>query len=99
MSSPSSLEGTLTGGEQDGAREQRWSHAERLDSRLDAARCRSVLYFHPLRVFTRIDACHRTYDINVKAHYYTIKAFLPEMLQQKHGHIIVRCFLPRSSLS
>ncbi|GAA5894095.1 hypothetical protein JCM5296_001010 [Sporobolomyces johnsonii] len=29
-----------------------------------------------------------TYDINVKAHYYTVQAFLPEMIKNGHGHIV-----------
>ncbi|ORY88545.1 hypothetical protein BCR35DRAFT_288748 [Leucosporidium creatinivorum] len=29
-----------------------------------------------------------TYDINVKAHYYTAQAFLPEMIKQGHGHVV-----------
>lgn len=30
-----------------------------------------------------------TYDINVKAHYYTTQAFLPRMIEEGHGHVIV----------
>ncbi|GAA5860323.1 hypothetical protein JCM3774_000380 [Rhodotorula dairenensis] len=29
-----------------------------------------------------------TYDINVKAHYYTVQAFLPHMLEEGHGHVV-----------
>ncbi|BGO88632.1 hypothetical protein NBRC10512_007844 [Rhodotorula toruloides] len=29
-----------------------------------------------------------TYDINVKAHYYTTQAFLPRMIEEGHGHVI-----------
>ncbi|GJN87663.1 hypothetical protein Rhopal_000618-T1 [Rhodotorula paludigena] len=29
-----------------------------------------------------------TYDINVKAHYWTVQAFLPHMIQEGHGHVI-----------
>ncbi|BGP45082.1 hypothetical protein JCM10450v2_000899 [Rhodotorula kratochvilovae] len=29
-----------------------------------------------------------TYDINVKAHYYTSQAFLPHMIAEGHGHVI-----------
>ncbi|BGP21931.1 retinol dehydrogenase 10 [Rhodotorula toruloides] len=29
-----------------------------------------------------------TYDINVKAHYYTIQAFLPHMIEEGHGHVV-----------
>lgn len=32
---------------------------------------------------------YRTYDINVKAHYYTVQAFLPHMLEEGHGHVVV----------
>ena len=39
----------------------------------------------------------RTYDINVKSHYYTVQAFLPEMIKTGIGHIVVRS-LPLSLL-
>ncbi|GAA5917756.1 hypothetical protein JCM6882_001316 [Rhodosporidiobolus microsporus] len=29
-----------------------------------------------------------TYDINVKAHYYTVQAFLPGMIKEGHGHVV-----------
>ncbi|TNY24284.1 hypothetical protein DMC30DRAFT_371652 [Rhodotorula diobovata] len=29
-----------------------------------------------------------TYDINIKAHYHTVKAFLPHMIEQGHGHVV-----------
>ncbi|GAA5840866.1 hypothetical protein JCM11251_007625 [Rhodosporidiobolus azoricus] len=29
-----------------------------------------------------------TYDVNVKAHYYTTQAFLPGMIKEGHGHVI-----------
>ena len=32
----------------------------------------------------------RTYDINVKAHYYTTQAFVPHMVEEGHGHVVVR---------
>lgn len=31
-----------------------------------------------------------TYDANVKAHYWTVQAFLPEMIRRGKGHVIVR---------
>ena len=30
----------------------------------------------------------RTYDVNVLAHFWTIKAFLPDMIENKSGHIV-----------
>ncbi|GAA5947044.1 hypothetical protein JCM3775_006973 [Rhodotorula graminis] len=29
-----------------------------------------------------------TYDINVKAHYYTTQAFVPHMVEEGHGHVV-----------
>jgi len=31
---------------------------------------------------------HRTFDVNVMAHFWTVKAFLPEMIAAKKGHIV-----------
>lgn len=39
----------------------------------------------------------RTYDTNVKAHYYTVQAFLPHMIKEGKGHVVVRPLLPASS--
>merc|ERR1712029_1067949 len=30
----------------------------------------------------------RTFDVNILAHFWTIKAFLPDMLDQKQGHLV-----------
>uniref|UniRef100_V5GTC3 Short-chain dehydrogenase/reductase family 16C member 6 n=1 Tax=Anoplophora glabripennis TaxID=217634 RepID=V5GTC3_ANOGL len=30
----------------------------------------------------------RTFDVNVVAHFWTVKAFLPKMIQKNHGHIV-----------
>ncbi|XP_060523276.1 estradiol 17-beta-dehydrogenase 11-like [Cylas formicarius] len=30
----------------------------------------------------------RTFDVNVIAHFWTVKAFLPKMIKNKHGHIV-----------
>ena len=30
----------------------------------------------------------RTFDVNVLAHFWTLKAFLPEMISMKNGHIV-----------
>merc|ERR1711973_327556 len=30
----------------------------------------------------------RTFDVNILAHFWTIKAFLPDMLDQKMGHVV-----------
>ena len=30
----------------------------------------------------------RTFDVNVLAHFWTLKAFLPDMISQKNGHIV-----------
>lgn len=30
----------------------------------------------------------RTFDVNVIAHFWTVKAFLPKMIQKNHGHIV-----------
>jgi len=30
----------------------------------------------------------RTFDVNIMAHFWTIKAFLPDMLDQKEGHLV-----------
>merc|ERR1719481_763062 len=30
----------------------------------------------------------RTFDVNIMAHFWTIKAFLPDMLDQKQGHLV-----------
>lgn len=31
---------------------------------------------------------HRTFSVNTFAHYYTVKQFLPNMLENNHGHIV-----------
>eukprot|EP00823_Brevimastigomonas_motovehiculus_P003939 TRINITY_DN2516_c0_g1_i1.p1 TRINITY_DN2516_c0_g1~~TRINITY_DN2516_c0_g1_i1.p1 ORF type:complete len:340 (+),score=58.81 TRINITY_DN2516_c0_g1_i1:55-1074(+) len=33
-------------------------------------------------------AIQRTYAVNVLAHYWTVKAFLPDMIKRNHGHIV-----------
>lgn len=33
----------------------------------------------------------RTFDVNVLAHFWTLKEFLPSMLQRKSGHIVCTC--------
>ncbi|KAG8134373.1 hypothetical protein E2320_007496, partial [Naja naja] len=38
--------------------------------------------FHPGQANTKI------YDINILAHFWTIKAFLPAMMKNNHGHIV-----------
>ncbi|KAK3578259.1 hypothetical protein CHS0354_011582 [Potamilus streckersoni] len=30
----------------------------------------------------------KTMDVNIMAHYWTVKAFLPEMIERNHGHIV-----------
>ncbi|KAJ8946337.1 hypothetical protein NQ318_004227 [Aromia moschata] len=30
----------------------------------------------------------RTFDVNVIAHFWTVKAFLPKMIEKNHGHIV-----------
>ena len=30
----------------------------------------------------------RTFDVNIMAHFWTIKAFLPDMISQKRGHLV-----------
>jgi len=30
----------------------------------------------------------RTFDVNTLAHFWTLKAFLPEMIKKKSGHIV-----------
>lgn len=35
-----------------------------------------------------LDEVHRTFSVNTFAHYYTVKLFLPRMLEQNHGHIV-----------
>jgi hypothetical protein len=32
--------------------------------------------------------CARTFDVNTLAHFWTLKAFLPEMIKKKSGHIV-----------
>jgi NADP-dependent 3-hydroxy acid dehydrogenase YdfG len=35
----------------------------------------------------------RTFDVNTLAHFWTLKAFLPEMIREKTGHIVRSCSL------
>lgn len=49
-------------------------------------------------LLTRLLLCS-TYDINVKAHYYTAQAFVPHMVEQGHGHVVVRRSSSSLSLS
>jgi NAD(P)-dependent dehydrogenase (short-subunit alcohol dehydrogenase family) len=35
----------------------------------------------------------RTFDVNTLAHFWTLKAFLPEMIKKKSGHIVSYLFL------
>ena len=32
---------------------------------------------------------NRTFSVNTLAHFWTLKAFLPEMIKQKKGHIVM----------
>ena len=36
----------------------------------------------------RLDPTSRTFDVNVLAHFWILKAFLPRILEQKIGHIV-----------
>ena len=35
-----------------------------------------------------LDEIQRTFKVNTFAHYYTVKQFLPHMLEENHGHIV-----------
>lgn len=35
-----------------------------------------------------LDEVHRTFNVNTFAHYYTVKLFLPYMLEKNYGHIV-----------
>lgn len=41
-------------------------------------------------ILTYLTRCCRTFDVNVLSQFWTIKAFLPEMIKQKTGHIVCR---------
>ncbi|XP_032688416.1 short-chain dehydrogenase/reductase family 16C member 6-like isoform X2 [Odontomachus brunneus] len=44
----------------------------------------------PIRTFQKynIDEISRVIDVNLMAHYWTMKAFLPNMIEKNHGHIV-----------
>lgn len=42
----------------------------------------SVMLIDPSQLYCR------TFSVNTLAHYWTLKAFLPEMIKQKKGHIV-----------
>lgn len=46
-----------------------------------------IMPTHPLLSHTE-EEIRKMYDINVLAHFWTIQAFLPDMMEKKHGHIV-----------
>ena len=41
-----------------------------------------------LRFIFSLEKIERTFNVNVMAHFWTIKSFLPEMINNKKGHIV-----------
>jgi NAD(P)-dependent dehydrogenase (short-subunit alcohol dehydrogenase family) len=42
-----------------------------------------------LQVFAvRPEAIQRTFEVNTISHFWTVKAFLPDMIARNHGHIV-----------
>ena len=41
-----------------------------------------------LRFILPLEKIERTFNVNVLAHFWTIKSFLPEMINNKKGHIV-----------